>query len=127
MQSPRDHQVHHEPRSVVETDRDTLADAPEPHDRVTGRVRERRIDGANERDAPNPHAEKHASHDARLEGTDVDGDVGKLRHRARPSCASVRRALRKFACRAELQVCESRRSCSWLPCSPDVPEGAGRP
>ena len=64
---------------------------------MPGRIRERRIDRAYERDAPDPYAAKHAPHDARLQRIDVRGDVRKLRHRARCSYTSIRRARRDLA------------------------------
>ena len=75
-----DHEMNHEPEITVDTDGDALADAAEGTDGFSLDRGNRRIDGAEDKDAGKAHVFECCAKDARLEGGDVGGDVGEFRH-----------------------------------------------
>ena len=80
VESAGDHEVEDEPEAVVEFDGDTFADAMEGTYGVAFDVFDSRLDGAEEERAGYPDLGEGLAYDARLEGGEVGGDVGKFGH-----------------------------------------------
>jgi hypothetical protein len=72
--------VEDEPEAIVEFDGDAFADAMEGTDGVAFDVFDSRLDGAEEERAGYAGLGEGLAYDARLEGGEVGGDVGKFGH-----------------------------------------------
>lgn len=90
-QTTGDHQVDDEEVLGVQLDRDPLAQAPQSDDPLAAALLERRIDRAQDERAGEAHALQDAVDDTRLEGLEIDRDIGQLGHgrivaRSVPGC-----------------------------------------
>ena len=78
---PRDHQVHHEKELVIETEYDAFADAAKGVHYPSFNGSNRRVDGAEDERAGDPHVLHGRTRDMTFERFDVHRDVGKFGHR----------------------------------------------
>ena len=131
-QPPRDHQMQDEIAFTRERDDDALAEPAHVVDAPALGVADRRHGSAQYEGIDDPHPHERLSADACGERLDVDGEVGKLRHRCQSalrqvtgsargaprrlrgrstSCAESSLGIRSScACRRSTACCETRRT-----------------
>ena len=80
MEAAGDHEVEDQPEVTFNTNGDAFADAAEGGYRAAFCGGQGWVDGAEEEDGGDADAVEGLAEDARLEGADVGGDVGKFRH-----------------------------------------------
>ena len=76
VKAARDHQMEDEEEVALELEDDALADPAESDDASSHRLRERRVDRADEERRAEPHAHEGLVEHARRQVLDVDDDVG---------------------------------------------------
>src|SRR5207237_2158948 len=80
MQSPRDHQVQHQPEIAFESERDPLTDSPQfPHYAAFDACN-RRLRSSKEKGASQSHSLESLAHNQRLQRSDVSNDVRQFWH-----------------------------------------------
>ena len=80
MEAAGDHQMQDQPDVVFKADGDALADAAEFADRLAFCGRDGRLRGAQKERRGDADVFEALVEDAALDGGDVGGDVGQLRH-----------------------------------------------
>ncbi len=80
VQAPGDHEVQHQEQLVLEGDHDALAEALQADHRPPLGCLQRRVHRAQQGDAAQLDGLETPARDSRLEGLQIDRDVGKLRH-----------------------------------------------
>ena len=83
MQPARDHQVQHQPETVVEFQADAFADSYQRPHRPPFDAFNRWIYGSQKKRIAQPHLLKLLADDARLQRAQIRGNVRKLRHAIR--------------------------------------------
>jgi hypothetical protein len=107
-QAAGNHQVNDEPKIILNSDRDPLADAPDSSDDATFDAGERGGDGAKQKRTCDPDLLDRLSEDSRFDRPDVSGDVGEFRH--------------SYQIAAGTRCCAISLSASW---NPQLIPGAG--
>ena len=80
MQSPRDHQVDHQPQLAIQPDRDPLADPPQLLNDTAFRIANRRLRRPQQEGAADPHMFERLTNDARGARIEISGDIWQFRH-----------------------------------------------
>jgi len=80
VQPARNHQVKYEPKIVLHSNGNALADASYLAYYLPFNIRKRRLHGAKQKRASQSHTFKRLPNDAWFESTDVGGDIWQFRH-----------------------------------------------
>ena len=80
MEPPGNHQVQHQPQLLINSNRDSLADATESPNRAPFNCTQRRIYRTQQEHGSQPDALQRLTHDPRFKGSDVCRDIRQFRH-----------------------------------------------
>ena len=80
MQAPGDHQVNDDPQIIVQPDGDAFADPPELPHHLSLHLGDRRLRGAKNKGARDPHLLECPADDSLVERAQIGIDIGEFGH-----------------------------------------------